>query len=286
MARLQRKRFSEPAEVRSFPNGRVDTVELDDVVIGRMTYEPGWRWSNDVKPIAGTDRCMAHHIGVVLQGRLRAEMDDGTEMEVGPGDIFELPPGHDAWVVGDIPWVSVDWEAMRTFGRAIENRGERFLATILLTDIVESTALASRLGEAVWRERVAVHNERGQSVIHRFGGHLVKTTGDGLLARFDGAERAIDAARAVLDAVRTIDLEIRAGIETGEVELLPGDVRGLAVHAAARIMAEAGPGEILVSGTVRDLVAGTDLGFDDRGEHELKGLTTPRRIFALRSGPE
>ncbi|MBA2756362.1 MAG: cupin domain-containing protein [Chloroflexi bacterium] len=90
--RLQRRRFSEPSHVRTIPRGRIDIVELDDTVVGRETYEPGWRWSVDVKPIAGTDTCQYHHLGVTLSGRLRAQMADGTELEVGPGDIFEMPP--------------------------------------------------------------------------------------------------------------------------------------------------------------------------------------------------
>ncbi|MBA3235607.1 MAG: cupin domain-containing protein, partial [Chloroflexi bacterium] len=129
--RLQRRRFSEPSDVRTIPRGRIDIVELDDTVVGRMTYEPGWRWSVDVKPIAGTDTCQYHHLGVTQSGRLRAQMADGTELEVGPGDIFEIPPGHDAWVVGDEPWISVDFEAMRTYGKQRDQRDERILASIV-----------------------------------------------------------------------------------------------------------------------------------------------------------
>ena len=193
MSRLQRKRFSEPVDVRRFPNGRVDVIELDDVVVGRMTYEPGWRWSVDVKPIAGTEACLYHHVGVTLQGRLRIQMGDGTELEIGPGDVFEIPPGHDAWVLGDTPWVSVDWEAMRTFGRGAGQPGGRVLGSILITDIVDSTALASRVGPSRWRDLLAQHNERAQRVIDRYQGRLVKTTGDGVLALFDSTERAIRA---------------------------------------------------------------------------------------------
>lgn len=283
MVRLQRKRFSDPASVRQFPRGRVDVVELDDVVIGRMTYEPGWRWSVDVKPIAGTESCQFHHVGVTLEGQLRVAMPDGTELEIGPGDVFEIPPGHDAWVIGDEPWVSVDWEAMRAFGRAATERRERILGSILITDIVDSTALASTLGRSRWRELLAQHNERAQRVIDRYQGRLVKTTGDGLLAIFDGTERAVEAAASIREAVGHLDLRIRAGIHTGEVEVLPGDVRGLAVHVAARIMSLAAPGEILVSGTVRELLDGSDLTFEDRGSHELKGITGARQVFALAS---
>jgi len=281
MVRLQRKRFSEPANVRTFPRGRVDVIELDDVVVGRMTYEPGWRWSTEVKPIAGTELCEFHHVGLTLSGWLRVGMPDGTELELGPGDVFEIPPGHDAWVVGDVPWVSVDWEAMRSFGRGAEERRERVLATVLVTDIVDSTALASALGRSRWRELLAQHNELAQRVLDRHQGRLIKTTGDGLLALFDGTERAVQAAAGIADSLGRLDLRIRAGLHTGEVELLPGDVRGLPVHIAARIMSLSAPGEVLVSSTVRDLLDGSDLVFEDRGSHQLKGVNGTRQLFAL-----
>ena len=285
MARLQRRRFNDPVDTRVFPRGKVDVVELDDVVVGRMTYEPGWRWSVDVKPVAGTDRCMYHHLGVTLQGRLRAEMPDGTELEIGPGDVFEIPPGHDAWVVGDAPWVSVDFEAMRDYGRTVEQRGERRLATLLFTDIVDSTALAAQHGETAWRQLVASHNERSERVVDRHHGRLVKTTGDGLLARFESAEQGVRAAALIRATVRTLGLDVRAGVHTGEVEVRANDVRGIAVHMAARIMGQAGPGEIFVSATVRELVHGSDLGFVDLGLHEIKGIDGPRQLFRLDTSP-
>src|SRR2546422_2203295 len=160
MAHLQRRRFSDPDDVRTIPHGRVDVVELDDRVVGRMTYEPGWRWSVDVKPIAETDTCQFHHVGVTISGRLRAQMRDGTELEIGPGDVFEIPPGHDAWVVGDEPWVSVDFEAMRTYGKQRDARDERTLASIVFTDIVDSTRRADKLGPEPWRDVVSSPNRK------------------------------------------------------------------------------------------------------------------------------
>jgi class 3 adenylate cyclase len=281
MARLQRKRFSDPDDVRSIPNGRIDVVELDDRVVGRMTYEPGWRWSTDIKPIAGTDSCQFHHVGVTLSGRLRVQMPDGTELEVGPGDVFEFPPGHDAWVVGDEPWVSVDFEAMRAYARAEPTSGRRALFSILFTDIVDSTALAIAHGPAGWRDLVSRHNEVSERLVDRHGGRLVKTTGDGIIALFDSAERAVRAGAELGDALRSIDLRIRAGIHTGEVELAQSDVRGIAVHTAARIMALAQADEIWVSATVRELVDGTGLEFEDRGRRELKGIPGERQLFSL-----
>jgi class 3 adenylate cyclase len=263
------------------PRGRIDIVELDDTLVGRMTYEPGWRWSVDIQPIAGTDTCQYHHVGVTLSGRLRAQMPDGTELEIGPGDVFEIPPGHDAWVVGDEPWVSVDFEAMRTYGKQLDARDERILASIVFTDIVDSTRRAEELGAARWRDLVGEHNRKAASAIDRHRGRLVKTTGDGVLAQFDGAERAVRGAAAIRDAAQSLGLAIRAGVHTGEVQTVAGDVRGIAVHTAARIMAEAGSDEILVSATVMDLLDGSALKFEDAGSHELKGLHGIRQLYRV-----
>lgn len=279
--RLQRRRFSEPSAVRTIPRGRIEVVELDDTVVGKMTYEPGWRWSVDVQPIAATESCQYHHLGVTLAGRLRAQMVDGTELEVGPGDVFEIPPGHDAWVVGDEPWVSIDFEAMRTYGKQQDAADERILASIVLTDIVDSTRRAAELGSARWRDVVGEHNRQAALAIDRHRGRLVKTTGDGVLAQFDGAERAVRGAAAIRDAIAGLGVEIRVGVHTGELQVTADDVRGIAVHTAARIMAVAGPGEILVSATIMDLVDGSSLGFDDAGMHELKGLHGARQLYRL-----
>jgi class 3 adenylate cyclase len=281
--RLQRRRFSEASDVRTFPHGKIDVVELDDTVVGRMTYEPGWRWSVDIRPIAGGDTCQYHHLGLTLAGNLRVQMPDGTELDLGPGDVFEIPPGHDAWVVGDEPWVSVDFEAMRTFGKQRDAPDERILASIVITDIVDSTRRASELGSVRWRDLVGEHNRKASAAIDRFRGRLVKTTGDGVLAQFDGAERAVRGAVAIRDAAASLDLAIRAGVHTGEVQIVAGDLRGIAVHTAARIMAAAGSGEILVSGTVMELVDGSGLDFEDAGTHELKGLDGARHLYRLGS---
>ena len=279
--RLQRRRLSEATDVRRFPHGRIDVVELDDHVVGRLVHEPGWRWSNDVKPIAGTELCQFHHVGYVVAGRLRVQMPDGTEMEFGPEEVFEIPPGHDAWVVGDEGWVAIDFEGMRTYGRSLEPLSDRTLSSILLTDIVESTRRAADLGAARWQDVIGEHNRRAASAIGRHRGRLVKTTGDGVLAAFDSAERAVRAAVAIREVATNLDLEVRAGVHTGEVQFTADDLRGIAVHTAARIMSSAGAGEILVSATVLDLLDGTDLVFEDAGLHELKGLAGRRQLFRL-----
>jgi class 3 adenylate cyclase len=279
--RLQRRRFEESNDVRTFPYGKVEVVELDDTAVGRMSYEPGWRWSKDVKPLVNTDGCQNHHLAITLSGRLRIAMPDGTELEVGPGEVFESPPGHDAWVVGDEPWVAVDFQAMRTYAKPRHEDPVRQLASMVFTDIVESTQRASELGPGPWSDLVAEHNRVAGRLIDGLRGRLVKKTGDGLLAQFDGAERAVRAAIAIRQAVAGLGLELRIGVHTGEVEVTPDDVRGIAVHTAARIMSDAGPGEILVSATVKDLVDGSELVFEDAGLHELKGLTGRRQLFRL-----
>jgi class 3 adenylate cyclase len=281
MARLQRRRFAEPDDVRIIPHGRVEVVELDDRVVGRMTYAPGWRWSVDVKPIAGTQSCQFHHFGVTMSGRLRVQMNEGVELEVGPGEVFEIPPGHDAWVVGDEPWVSVDFEAMRGYARPEGDTRRPVLASILITDIVDSTARAVALGPTRWRSLVSRHNELSERVIDSHDGRLVKTTGDGVICLFTSAERALRGAVALVNAVRPLEIAIRAAVHTGEFELTASDVRGLSVHAAARMVAVAGPGEIVVSSAVRDLADGTDLQFDDLGVHELRGLPGQRQLYRL-----
>ena len=216
-----------------------------------------------------------------LSGRVRVETPDGTELEIGPGDVFEIPPGHDAWVVGDEPWVSVDFEAMRSFGRGVDLRDNRSLATILFTDIVDSTAVANRIGDGLWKELVAQHNEQAQAAVDRHRGRVVKWTGDGMLAVFDGAEKAARCAVLLRSKIAGLGLELRQAIHSGEVEISAGDVRGLAVHAAARILALGQPNEILASGTVHDLLDGSSFQFEDRGVHELKGLSGSRPVFAI-----
>ena len=281
MVRLLRKRLDTPDEIRSFPHGRVEIFEIGDNVVGRTVYEPGWRWSVDVKGIAGTDLCMYHHLGYCLLGLLHVVLEDGTSLEIGAEEAFEIPPGHDAWVIGDEPWITVDFAGMRSFARPSVGTGERILSTILFTDIVDSTAMAVRLGDAKWRELLSHHNELGRYELDRFRGREIDTTGDGFLALFDGAERAVRAAAGICRAAGDLGIQIRAGVHTGEVELVPGNVRGVAVHMAARVMALAGPSEVLVSGTTHDLLAGSDLFFEDRGLHELKGITGARQVYAL-----
>jgi class 3 adenylate cyclase len=160
-------------------------------------------------------------------------------------------------------------------------RANRFLATVLFTDIVESTRLASAIGDGAWHEILDAHDAMIRADLERCRGREVKTTGDGFLAIFDGPSRAIECALAIRDHARDLGIEVRAGLHTGEVEARDDDIGGIAVHIGARVAAAAHASEVLVSRTVADLVAGSVIAFVDRGEHEFKGVPGPWKLFAV-----
>ena len=197
-----------------------------------------------------------------------------------PGATYVEIPGAD-----HVPWASGtvfagEIEEFLTGARRAD-RSHRVLATVLFTDIVGSTRRAVEVGDQQWRSILDQHDRLSQREILRFGGRLVETTGDGVLATFDAPGRAIHAARAMRDAMHQIGLQIRAGLHVGEIELRGDDVAGVAVHVAARVAATAEADEILVSSTVKDLVAGSGLEFVDRGAHELKGIEGTRQLLAV-----
>jgi class 3 adenylate cyclase len=159
---------------------------------------------------------------------------------------------------------------------------ERVLATVMFTDIVGSTVKAAEIGDTKWRELLERHNQVIRRELSRTRGTEVDTSGDGFFATFDGPERAIRCACAINEAVKPLDLEVRAGLHTGECEMVDGKIAGIAVHTGARVAASAQPGEVIVSGTVKDLVAGSGLTFEDRGVHELKGIPGEWRLYSAR----
>jgi class 3 adenylate cyclase/alpha-beta hydrolase superfamily lysophospholipase len=198
-----------------------------------------------------------------------------------PGARFVAVPGADyGLAVGD-PDVILDEVEEFLTGAKSAGDADRVLATVLFTDIVGSTARLSELGDRQWREVLASHDALARRQVERYGGRIVETTGDGLLATFDGPLRGIRCAIALRDAVRRIGLTIRAGLHTGEIERNGDKVTGLGVHIAARVQALAQPNEVLVSRTVKDLVAGAALGFADRGSHELKGVRDAWELYAV-----
>ncbi len=194
--------------------------------------------------------------------------------------LVELPGVDHLWWFGDQDAIVDEVEEFLTGARSAPET-DRVLATVMFTDIVASTERAAELGDRRWRELLATHEAVVRRELERHRGREVKMMGDGFLATFDGPARAIGCARAIADGVRPLGIEVRAGLHTGECEVMNGDVGGIAVHTGARVSAEAGPGEVLVSSTVKDLVAGSGIEFEDRGTHELKGVPGEWRLYAV-----
>jgi class 3 adenylate cyclase len=234
----------------------------------------------DIRPILPTIRVptlVMHRtddqIEYVQAGRDVAERIPGAR-------FVELPGGDDAPWAGDQDQVLDEVEQFLTGKRHVPDV-DRVLATVLFTDIVGSTERAAALGDSRWGELLTMHHERVRTELERFRGREVDTAGDGFLATFDGPARAVRCGQAIAEAVRDLGIEIRAGAHTGEIELAGDEVRGLAVHIGARVGALAEPSEVLVSSTVKDLVAGSGLSFADAGEHELKGVPGTWRLYRV-----
>ena len=214
---------------------------------------------------------------------LLSERSQGVDTAFWPGFIMLLlliPLGLHAAIVLTAPARA---PSAPTPPAPAADQGERALATVLFTDIVGSTERAREVGDRRWAELLDTHDRLARELVGQLQGRLVKSTGDGILALFDRPGRGIRCATALRDRLRGSGMEIRAGVHTGEVQLRGDDVGGIAVHFAARVMAAAAPGEVLVSGTVHDLVAGSDYVLEDRGAHALKGIGGEWRLFAVRA---
>jgi class 3 adenylate cyclase len=197
-----------------------------------------------------------------------------------PDATFVELPGEDHLIFSQgVDTVADEIEEFLT-GARTGHDPDRLLATLLFTDIVDSTTRAAESGDRRWRDLLDRHHDLVRAQLERFGGREVSTTGDGFFASFPSPTQAVRCALAVEDGVRSLGVQIRAGVHTGEVEVRGTDLGGLAVHIGARVAAAARPGEVLVSSTVRDLLAGSGLAFADRGEHELKGVPGSWRLFA------
>jgi class 3 adenylate cyclase len=279
-----RKNFDDPDETFEIDGMVEHVVKIGDYTVGRVVQPPGFSWSKNVRPIVGGEWCSARHVGVVVSGRMGVELKDGARFELGPNDVFDIPPGHDAFVVGDEPLVEIDWSGLEAWTGFKVRLHDRVLAGLLMTDIVGSTAEASRIGDALWRDRLAGHLESMRTLLGRFRGREIDTAGDGMFALFDGAARALECAAAIQDAAGTQGMPVRIGVHVGEVELTSNGARGIAVHEVARIAAAAGRGEILTSEATRALSMGAGLEFEDRGVHQLKGIDEQRRLFAFVAG--
>ena len=231
----------------------------------------------DILPAIRVPTLVVHRTGDTLMrvehGRYMAERIPGAK-------LVELPGEDHLWWFGDQDAIVDEVEEFLTGARSAPE-ANRVLATVMFTDIVSSTERAAELGDTRWRELLQSHEAIVRRQLTRHRGREVKTTGDGFLATFDGPARAIGCARAIAEGVRPLGIEVRAGLHTGECEVMNGDIGGIAVHTGARVSAEAGPGEVLVSSTVKDLVAGSGIEFEERGARELKGVPGEWRLYAV-----
>jgi class 3 adenylate cyclase len=244
----------------------------------RMGFEIDVR---DVIPTVNVPTLVVHRAGDAIchveNARYLAKHIRGARYVELPG-IDHIPWGED----GGEDVIAEVREFLTGVREAVEP--DRVLATVLFTDIVGSTRQATKLGDRRWRDLLELHHERIRKELERFRGHELDTAGDGFLASFDGPVRAIRCARAAQDSVRDLGLHLRAGVHTGECEVLAGKLSGIAVAIGARVAAQAEANEVLVSGTVHDLVAGSGIEFEDRGTTELKGVPGEWRLFAVASG--
>ena len=212
---------------------------------------------------------VAHYMGDLIPGAQVVEVPGSGHLHFGQ-DSGAVHGEVERFLSG--VWEAGGWEAPEP---------ERVLATVLFTDIVGATERAAKLGDRAWRQLLERHHELVRRQLTSFRGHEVDTAGDGFLASFDGPARAIGCACAIVEAMAELDLDLSAGLHTGECELVDGKVAGIAVHTGARVASIAQPGEVLVSSTVKDLVAGSDIAFQDRGVHELKGIPGEWRLYAV-----
>jgi class 3 adenylate cyclase len=254
----------------------------------RQSTTPGgllaaWRWIRemDLRPVLGSIQCptlVTHRSGdrlvPVSYGRYLAEHIPGARMEELDGDTHAPQ-----W--GDFETPLLITEEFVLGHPSVPRHSERVLATVLFTDIVDSTARAVALGDGAWRQVLDRHDEICQSTVLDCGGRLVKGTGDGVLATFDAPARGLRCANTLRSSLSDAGITIRAGVHTGEVELRGDDVSGIGVHIAARVAAAAGSGELLASRTVKDLVAGSDYEFASRGVHNLKGVPDQWELLAV-----
>jgi class 3 adenylate cyclase len=254
---------------------------------GRMAVSPGGAVAlfsmvrdldvRDVLPAIRVPTLLVHRTGDDL---VRIEHSRYMADRIPDAKLVELPGEDHLWWFGDQDAIVDEVQEFLTGVRPAPE-ADRVLATVMFTDIVGSTRQAAELGDRRWRELLEGHEAVVRRGLARHRGTEVKTTGDGFLATFDGPARGIRCARSIAEGVRQLGIEIRAGLHTGECELRNGDVGGIAVHTGARVSARAEPGEVLVSSTVKDLVAGSGIEFEERGSHELKGVPGEWRLYAV-----
>jgi class 3 adenylate cyclase len=290
------ERFSETV-IEPGPSSADDLPLMAPGLASDASFSSWWRRAGHRGASPAAARAVWRAVSIDLRSILGTLQVPTLVVHAGANDFIRV--GHGRYLAEHIPTARyveletadhVPWSSDADFVGEIEEflTGERqlaptdrLLATVLFTDIVSSTEQSTALGDQAWTERLELHDRAIDRQLARFGGLLVKRTGDGVLATFDGPARAVQCAVAIRDAIRQVGLTIRAGLHTGEIEQRGKDVAGIAVHIAQRVQGVARPGEVLVSRTVVDLVGGSGLRFEDRGEHALKGVPDPWRLFSV-----
>jgi len=257
--------------------GRLERLAASPSTIRRIFKLIGEFDVRDVLPSIRVPTLVLHRRGDTF---IKIEHSRFIASRIPGARYVELEGGDNMFSLGDSDALLGEVEEFLT-GTRQEREPDRMLATVMFTDICESTRRAAEMGDRGWRFLLERHDALFRQALERHRGREVKRTGDGFLATFDGPARAIRCAASVADSMGSLGLEVRAGLHTGELEVMDGDLGGLAVHIASRVMNRAGPNEVLVSGTVKDLVVGSGISFEDRGEHELRGVPGEWRLYAV-----
>ncbi|HLM10567.1 MAG TPA: adenylate/guanylate cyclase domain-containing protein [Thermoleophilaceae bacterium] len=258
-------------------SARLERLAASPATIRRIVDLIGEIDVRDVLPSIRVPTLVMHRTGDTF---INIEHSRYIARNVPGARLVELEGDENIFSAGDTEALLGEIEEFIT-GERLEHERERMLATVLFTDIVDSTRRAAEMGDRNWRFLLERHDTLFRQALERHRGREVKRTGDGFLATFDGPARAIRCAASVAEAMGSLGIQVRAGLHTGELEVMDHDVGGLAVHIASRVMTEAGANEVLVSGTVKDLVVGSGIEFEDRGACELRGVPGEWRLFAV-----
>jgi class 3 adenylate cyclase len=257
--------------------GRLERLAASPSTIRRIFDLIGEFDVRDVLPSIRVPTLVMHRSGDTV---IKVEHSRYIASKVPGARYVELEGDENMFALGDTEALIGELEEFLT-GTRHEREPDRMLATVLFTDICGSTSRAAEMGDRGWRFLLERHDALFRQALDRHRGREVKRTGDGFLATFDGPARAIRCAASIAEAMGSLGLQIRAGLHTGELEVMDGDLGGLAVHIASRVMSAAAPNEVLVSGTVKDLVVGSGIDFEDRGERELRGVPGEWRLYAV-----
>jgi class 3 adenylate cyclase len=257
--------------------GRLERLAASPATIRRLIDLIGRFDVRDVLPSIRVPTLVMHRTG---DSFIKVEHSRYIASKIPGARYVELEGDENMFSVGDWEALIGEVEEFLT-GTRHEREPDRMLATVLFTDICDSTRRAAEMGDRGWRFLLERHDALFRQALERHRGREVKRTGDGFLATFDGPARAIRCAASVAEAMGSLGLQIREGLHTGELEVMDGDLGGLAVHIASRVMGAAAPNEVLVSGTVKDLVVGSGIDFEDRGERELRGVPGEWRLYAV-----